>query len=105
MTNTAVTKANLTKTKLTKAAAALVLLSLSSGAALAFGAGGGAAGAVGVGVANPYKYYPVCPRGRADVGCQCRIGSAEDANVICRPGEYCDTRNGTCAAGVPLRTR
>jgi len=86
---------------------ALLALPLWSGAALAMGAGGGGGGgaAAGAGVPDPYKYYPVCPRGRASVDCQCRIAGASAANVLCRPGEFCDTRNGTCGTAAPGRTR
>ena len=107
MTNATAAKANMTKTCMTTAAAALLALSLWSGAALALGAGGGGGGggaAFSGGVPNPYKYYPICPRGRAGVDCQCRIGGSEEANVLCRPGEHCDTRSGTCAAAAPGRT-
>jgi len=58
------------------------------------------------GVANPLKYYPVCPRGRAGESCQCRVAGSEEANRVCSPGEYCDTRSGTCGpAAAPGRTR
>jgi hypothetical protein len=92
---------------MTKVTAVLLGLSLWSGAALAMGAGGGGGGgaAAGAGVPDPYKYYPVCRRGRAGVDCQCRIAGAENANAVCRPGEYCDTRNGTCGAAALGRTR
>jgi hypothetical protein len=88
-------------------AAGLLLVSLGCGSALAMGAGGGGGGgaAAGAGVPDPYKYYPVCRRGRIGVDCQCRIAGAENANAVCRPGEYCDTRNGICGPASPPRTR
>ncbi len=79
--------------------ALLLVLSMWSGSAFAFGGGGGA---VGAGVANPYKYYPVCPRGPAGDSCQCRVAGASEANMLCRTGEYCDTHSGTCGP-VPAR--
>jgi len=88
---------------LTKAAAALLVLSMWSGSALAFGAGGAIGGAFGAGVPDPYKYYPVCSRGRAGVDCQCQIAGNPNANMVCRPGEYCDTHSGTCGPGAARR--
>ena len=78
-----------------KVAASIVLvLSMWSASALAMGGGGGSAGsAVG---ANPYKYYPVCPPGRAGDSCQRRVAGNENANILCRAGEHCDTRSSTC---------
>ena len=87
---------------LTKAAAALLALSMWSGSALAFGAGA-VGGAFGAGVPDPYKYYPVCPHGRAGVDCQCQIAGNPNANMVCRPGEYCDTHSGTCGPGAARR--
>jgi hypothetical protein len=86
---------------MTKAAAVLLVLLTWSGSAHAFGAG--AAGFGGAGVADPLKYYPVCPRGPAADSCQCRRTGAENANQLCRPGEFCNTRNGICGPGAPPR--
>jgi len=90
---------------LKRTAAILLALSMWSGSALAFGGGGGGGGgaAAGAGVPDPYKYYPVCSRGRAGVDCQCRIGGNPNANMVCRPGEYCDTHSGTCGPGPARR--
>jgi hypothetical protein len=85
---------------LVKTAAVLLVLSTWSGSAFAFGGGGAA---VGAGVANPYKYYPVCPRGRVGDSCQCRVAGASEANMLCRTGEYCDTHTGTCGRGPGRR--
>ena len=83
------------------ASVALVLLMWSASAlAMGAGGGGGAGAAGGAGVPDPYKYYPVCPRGRAGASCQCRVAGNESANILCRAGEHCDTRSGTC-----VRTR
>lgn len=83
---------------LTKTAAILLVLSMWSGSALAFGVGGAGGGVIGAGVSNPYKYYPVCPRGRAGESCQCRATGAAEANMLCSTGQHCDTRTGTCGA-------
>jgi len=89
---------------LAKIAAVLLVLSIWSGSALALGAGGGGGGAAfGAGVPNPYKYYPVCPRGRIGDSCQCRVAGASEANMLCRTGEYCDTHTGTCGPGPARR--
>jgi hypothetical protein len=89
---------------LAKTAAVLLVLSMWSGSALAFGAGGAGGGAgFGAGVPNPYKYYPVCPRGRAGDSCQCRVAGASEANMLCRTGEICDTHTGTCGPGPARR--
>jgi hypothetical protein len=78
-----------------KVAASIVLvLSMWSASALAMGGGGGSAG--GAVSPNPYKYYPVCPPGRAGDTCQCRVAGNENANILCRAGEHCDTHSGTC---------
>ncbi len=88
---------------LIKTATILLVLSMWSGSALAFGAGGGGGGGFGAGVANPYKYYPVCPRGRVGGDCQCRVAGAAEANMLCRTGEYCNTSSGSCGAGPARR--
>ena len=86
--------------------AVLLVLSMWSGSAcafgFAFGAGGGGTG-FGGGVANPFKYYPVCPRSPVGDSCQCRVAGASEANMLCRPGEYCDTRSGTCGPAPARR--
>jgi hypothetical protein len=75
-----------------KIAASIVLvLSMWSASALAFG--GFAGGGIGAGVADPYKYYPVCPSGRAGDSCQCRVAGNENANILCRAGEHCGARS------------
>ena len=81
--------------------AVFLVLSTWSGSAFAFGVGGGGTG-FGGGVANPFKYYSVCPRGPVGDSCQCRVAGASEANMLCRPGEYCDTHGGTCGP-VPAR--
>jgi hypothetical protein len=80
---------------LSVSAASIVLeLPMWSASALAMGGGGGGGG--GAAAVNPYKYYPVCPLGRAGDSCQCRVAGNENANILCRAGEHCDTRSGTC---------
>ena len=86
---------------LIKTATALLVLSLWSGSALALGVGGG--GAYGAGVADPYKYYPFCPRGPTGVSCQCRVAGAAEANMLCRTGEYCNISTGICGGGPARR--
>ena len=85
------------------ASLAFLTLTLAYGSALAFGGGFGGGGVAAIGMANPLKYYPICPRGRAGVSCQCRIGHDENANQLCSPGEYCNTGDGTCGPTLPRR--
>lgn len=86
----------------TTVAALALSLSLTCGSALGFGMGGGPIG-FAAGSANPMKYYPVCPHGRVNVSCQCRIGRSEDFNQLCSPGEYCEARSGSCLSAAPRR--